>query len=64
MYVWGKMKNGKHLPTRDASTTTFSVSGLPKAGTGCFSATETVPLGKPLLFLYTEPALLFLIKLI
>lgn len=63
MYVWGKMKSGEHPPARDASTTTSSVSGFPKAGTGCFSATETMFLsGKSLLFLYLEPALLFLIK--
>lgn len=65
MYVGGKMKSGKHPPARDASTTTSSASGFPKAGTGCFSATETVLLsGRSLLFLYPEPVLLFLIKLI
>lgn len=58
MYVWGKMKSGEHPPARDASTTTSLVSGIPKAGT------ETMFLsGKSLLFLYPEPALLFLIKL-
>lgn len=64
MYVWEKMKSGEHPPARDASTTTSSVSGFPEADTGCFSATETVLLsGKSLLFLYPEPVLLLLIKL-
>lgn len=39
-----KMKIGEHPSARDTSTTTSSVSGFPKAGTSCFSATETVPL--------------------
>lgn len=52
MYVWGRMKSGEHPPARDGSTTTSSVSGFPKAGTGCFSAAETMFLsGKSLLFL-------------
>lgn len=65
MYVWGKMKSGEHPPARDASTTTSSVSGFPRLAQAASQLLKLCSsLARPCSFLYPEPALLSLIKLI